>query len=135
MDILKRSIFWILFLAVLAYLIQLLSVWIIIVNESFLENNTIIYGLYILIFLYYLVFYVIKPTYIKKYKLRNTLIWIFIVTSSQTFLLNNWPEGIFYGDTFAVIWVVLTILWPTNLLISKKLKKETQDKKMEVIEA
>jgi hypothetical protein len=31
--------------------------------------------------------------------------------------------------------VLLTILWPTNLLISKKLKKETQDKKMEVIEA
>ena len=135
MDILKRSVFWVLFLAALAYLVYLLSNWTIIVNETFLEKNTIIFGLYILIFLYYLVFYAVKPTYIKKYKLRNTLIWVFMITSSQTFLLNNWPEGVYFWDIFAVIWVFLTILWPTNLLISKKLKKETQDKKMEVIEA
>jgi len=135
MDILKRSVFWILFLAILTYLVYLLSNWTIIVNESFLEKNTIIFWLYILIFLYYLVFYVIKPTYIKKYKLRNTLIWIFVVTSSQTFLSNNWPEWIYFWDMFVLIWVVLIILGPTNLLISKKLKKETQDKKMEIIEA
>lgn len=134
MDILKKSIFWILFLAILTYLIYLLLIWTIIVNENFLEKNTIIFWLYILIFLYYLIFYVIKPTYIKKYKLRNTLIWIFIITSSQTFLTNNWPEWIYYADIFVVIWVILTILWPTNLLISQKLKKEKQDKRMEVIE-
>ncbi len=134
MDILKKSIFGILFTAVLVYLIYLLSNWTIIVNESFLDQNIMVYWLYILIFLYYLVFYVLKPTYIKKFKLRNTLIWVFVITSSQTFLLNNGIEGLYYGDIFAVIWVVLTILWPTNLLVSSKLKKETQDKKMEVIE-
>ncbi len=135
MDILKRSIFGILFTAIIAYLVYLFSNGTIIVNESFLDKNTMVYGLYILIFLYYLVFYVLKPTYIKKYKLRNTLIWIFIITSSQSFLANQGAEGIFFADIFTVIWVLLTILWPTNLLISKKLKKETQDKKMEVIEA
>lgn len=134
MDNIKRWFFGILFTAILAYLIYLFSNWTIIVNESFLEKNTMIYWLYILIFLYYLVFYVIKPTYIKKYKLRNTLIWIFIITSSQTFLINDWFNGIFYGDIFTVIWVILAILWPTDLLVSKKLKKEKQDKKMEVIE-
>jgi hypothetical protein len=74
MDILKRSIFGVLFTAIIVYLIFLFSNGTIIVNENFLDKNTMVYGLYILIFLYYLVFYVLKPTYIKKYKLRNTLI-------------------------------------------------------------
>ncbi len=135
MDILKRSIFGILFTAIIAYLVYLFSNGTIIVNESFLDKNTMVYGLYILIFLYYLVFYILKPTYIKKYKLRNTLIWIFIITSSQSFLANQGAEWIYFADIFTAIWVLLTILWPTNLLVSTKLKKETQDKKMEVIEA
>ncbi len=135
MDILKRSILWIIFVAILAYLVFLFSNGTIIVNESFLDKNTMVFGLYILIFLYYLVFYIIKPTYIKKYKLRNTLIWIFVITSSQTFLWNNGPEWIYFADIFAVVWVFLTLIWPTNLLISKKLEKQKQDKKMEVIEA
>lgn len=135
MDIIKRSIFWIIFIAILTYLIYLLTNWTIIVNEGFLDKNNVVYWLYILIFLYYLVFYIIKPTYIKKYKLRNTLLWLFIIVSSQTFLANIWSENIYYADIFTVIWVFLTIIWPTNLLISKKLKKEKQEKKMEVIEA
>jgi len=135
MDILKRSSFWILFIAIIIYLSYLFSNWTIIVNEWFLDKNTIIYWLYVLIFLYYLVFYTIKPTYIKKYKLRNTLIWIFIVTSSQSFLANNGVEWIYFADIFTIIGVFLTIIWPTNLLISTKLQKKKQDKKMEVIEA
>lgn len=135
MDIFKRSILWIIFIAILTYLVYLFSNWTIIVNESFLDKNTMVYGLYILIFLYYLGFYIIKPTYIKKYKLRNTLIWVFVITSSQTFLLNNGPGWVYFADIFTLIWVFLVIIWPTNLLISKKLKKQKQDKKMEVIEA
>ena len=135
MDIIKRSAFWVFFVAILAYLVFLFSKWTIIVNESFLDQNKMIFWLYILIFLYYLVFYVIKPTYIKKYKLRNTLIWVFVLTASQSFLLNSGVEWIYYADIFTVIGVFLVILWPTNLLISKKTQKEKQEKKMEVIEA
>lgn len=134
MDIIKRSSFWVIFWAILVYLVCLLISWTIIVNEKFLDQNYMVYGLYILIFLYYLVFYVIKPTYIKKYKLRNTLIWIFVIVSSQSFLANMWIEKIYYADIFSVIWVFLTIIWPTNILVSKKLKQEKQEKKMEVIE-
>ena len=135
MDILKRSSFWVLFIAIIVYLSYLFSNWTTIVNEGFLDKNTIIYWLYILIFLYYLIFYVIKPTYIKKYKLRNTLIWIFIITSSQSFLANNGAEWIYFADIFTIIGVFLTIIWPTNILISTKLKKKKQEKKMEIIEA
>jgi len=134
MEILKKSILALIFLAVISYLVYLITFWVVIVNENFLDQNKIIIGLYILIFLYYLFFYVIKPTYIKKFKLRNTLIWVFIIVSSQSFFLNSGHEWLYFADIFTVIWLFLTIIWPTNLLISKKLKQEKQEKKMEIIE-
>jgi hypothetical protein len=134
MDIIKRSFFGLIFAAIVAYLTYLFSNWIIIVNENFLDQNKLIFWLYIFIFLYYLVFYSIKPIYIKKYKLRNTLIWLFMITASQSFLINSWHEGLYYADIFTVIWVFLTAIWPTNALILNKIKKEKQEKKMEIIE-
>jgi hypothetical protein len=50
-------------------------------------------------------------------------------------LANRGIDWIYFADIFTVIGVLLIILWPTNLLIWAKLKKETQNKKMEVIEA
>ncbi len=135
MDIIRRSIFGLIFLSAIVYLAFLFVTWTIIVNENFLDQNKIINWFYIIIFLYYLVFYIIKPTYIKRFKLRNTLIWIFIVTASQSFLLNSWHDWLFFGDIFTIFWIFLTIIWPTNLLISKKIKQEKQEKKMEIIEA
>lgn len=134
MEILKKSILALIFLAVISYLVYLITFWVVIVNENFLDQNKIIIGLYILIFLYYLFFYIIKPTYIKKFKLRNTLIWVFVIVSSQSFFLNSGHEWLYFADIFTVIWLFLTIIWPTNLLISKKLKQEKQEKKMEIIE-
>jgi hypothetical protein len=134
MEIFKRSIFGLVFLSLIFYLFYLFFNWIIVVNESFLDQNNIIIWLYILIFLYYLVFYVIKPTYIKKFKLRNTLIWIFIIISSQSVFLNSGHEWLYFADIFTVVWLFLTIIWPTNLLVSKKLKQEKLEKKMEIIE-
>ncbi len=109
--------------------------WINFVNEAQIDQRTIIFILYIIIFAYYLIFYVAKPTYIKKYKLRNTLIWIFVITASHSFLANDPIQKIYFADIFTVIWIFLTIIWPTNLLISKKQKQKQQEKKMEVIEA
>lgn len=134
MDIVKRSIFGLIFLAAITYLVFLFSTWVIIVNEKFLDKNNIILWFYWLIFIYYFVFYTIRQTYIKKHKLRNTLIWIFLIISSQSFLLNSGHEWLYFADIFTVIWIFLTIIWPTNLLISNKVKKERQDKKMEIIE-
>ena len=135
MDTIKRSIFWLIFLSIVVYLVYLFSNWAIIVNETFLDKNKLIFGIYLFVFLYYLVFYSIKPMYVKKHKLWNTLIWLFIITSSQSLLLNSWNDWIYFADIFTVIWIFLTGIWPTNLLISNKLKKEKQEKKMEIIEA
>lgn len=134
MEIFKKSILGLIFLAVISYLVYLITSWVVVVKENFLDQNKIIIWFYILIFLYYLIFYVIKPTYIKRFKLRNTLIWVFVILSSQYFFLNEWHNWLYYADIFTVIGLFLTIIWPTNLLVSKKLKQEVQEKKMEIIE-
>lgn len=135
MDIIKRSIIGLFFGWVIFYLIYLLSNWIIIVNADFLEKNNLILGVYLLIFAYYFIFYSIKPIYINKYRLRNTLLWLLIITSSWSLLLNSWQEWLYFGDIFIIIWIILTIIWPTKILVSNKIKKEKQEKKMEIIEA
>ena len=89
MEIFKKSVFGLIFLSVISYLFYLMFSWTVIVKEDFLDKNKILIGLYILIFLYYLIFYVIKPTYIKRFKLRNTLIWVFVIFSSQYFFLMS----------------------------------------------
>lgn len=134
MEIVKRSIFGIIFLSILSYLVFLIFTWVVVVLPEYSKLNISILIFYIIIFLYYLFFYIIKPSYVKKHKLRNTLIGIFLITSSQSYLLNAGHLNTYFADIFTVIGVFLTIIWPTNLLISKKIKQKNQEKKMEVIE-
>ncbi|HRX63551.1 MAG TPA: hypothetical protein P5060_00375 [Candidatus Absconditabacterales bacterium] len=135
MNLFKRILFGIIFTTIIVYLIFLMINGINFVNEAQIDQRTIIFILYIIIFAYYLIFYVAKPTYIKKYKLRNTLIGIFVITASHSFLANDPIQKIYFADIFTVIGIFLTIIGPTNLLISKKQKQKQQEKKMEVIEA
>lgn len=132
MSFLKRIFVFVFSWAIIWYLIYLLFNWVKIVDWSEV-NNYIVYWLFFLIFLYYIVFYTIKPTYFKWTKLVNTLLWLFIVYTSQT-LINSWFDGIYYWDIFSVIGVVLTIIWPTNLLISKEVQKIKEYKNSEIIE-
>lgn len=132
MSYLKRIFVFVFSWAIIWYLIYLLFDWVNIVDWSEV-NNYIVYWLLFLIFLYYIVFYAIKPTYFKWIKLVNTLLWLFIVYISQT-LINSWFDGIYYWDIFSVIWVILTIIWPTNLLISKEIQKKKEYKNSEIIE-
>lgn len=130
-NLIRRFIIWIVFLAFLWYLIYILVSADITITTWWTNTDYLICCILAIIWLYYLVFYAIKPTYFKWYKIVNTLIWILIIYISQTYMLNSWSEAIYYWDIFSVIWVVLTIIWPTNLLLSKEIKK---DKKTEIIE-
>ena len=128
----KRLIFWIIFSILICVLIYLYVKWVIIVKNEIQNLNLVIYILLLIIFLYYLIFYVIKPTYIKYFKVINTWIWLLIIFISQRFLVNSWIDWIYYWDILCIIWVVLTIIWPTKLLVSKELE---DSKKVEIIEA
>ena len=128
----KRIIFWVIFSLLICLLVYLYINWVIIVKEDIKDINLIIYISLLVIFLYYLIFYVIRPTYIKYYRVINTLIWIIVIYISQYFLANSWIDWIYYWDISCLIWVVLTIIWPTKLLTTKELE---DSKKVEIIEA
>ncbi len=128
----KRIIFWIVFSLLICFLVYFYVNWVIIVREDIKDINLIIYISLFIIFLYYLIFYAIRPTYIKYYRVINTVIWIIVIYISQYFLANSWIDWIYYGDIFCLIWVILTIIWPTKLLTTKKLE---DSKKVEIIEA
>lgn len=129
---LNRIIFWIIFSVLICLLVYLYINWVVIVKSEFENINLVIYAILLVIFLYYTILYVIRPTYIKWFKLINTFIWISVIFISQYYLANSWIDKIYYWDILCLIWVVLTIIWPTNLLISKK---DQQEKDLEIIEA
>lgn len=133
MSSLKRIIVFLFSWAVLWYLCYLLINWIVITDWPEYKNY-ICYVVLFLVFIYYLVFYALKPTYIKRNKIINTLLWIFVVLFSYYYLLNSWQDAIYYWDIFSIIWVLLTIVWPTNLLISKEIQKIKEDNNSEIIE-
>ena len=128
----KRIIFWIVFSLLICFLVYLYTNWVIIVREDITDINLVIYISLFVIFLYYLIFYAVKPTYIKYYRVINTIIWIIVIYISQYFLANSWIDGIYYWDILCIIWVILTIIWPTKLLVTKELE---DSKKVEIIEA
>lgn len=129
---LRKIIFWILFSFFIFVLIYLFSKWVIITKQWYESINKVFYIILFIIFLYYIVFYVIKPTSFKRFKVVNTAIWLFIIYISQKFIANSWVDWIYYWDILCLIWVLLTIIWPTNALISKK---DQQEKDVEIIEA
>ena len=128
----KRIIFWIIFSILICFLVYLYTNWVIIVREDITDINLVIYISLFVIFLYYLIFYAVKPTYIKYYRVINTIIWIIVIYISQYFLANSWIDWIYYWDILCIIWVILTIIWPTKLLVTKELE---DSKKVEIIEA
>lgn len=128
----KRIIFWIVFSLLICFLVYLYTNWVIIVREDITDINLVIYISLFVIFLYYLIFYAVRPTYIKYYRVINTIIWIVVIYISQYFLANSWIDGIYYWDILCLIWAVLTIIWPTKLLVTKELE---DSKKVEIIEA
>ena len=129
---LRKIIFWILFSFFIFVLIYLFSKWVIIAKQWYESINKVFYIILFIIFLYYIIFYVIKPTSFKRFKVVNTVIWLFIIYVSQKFIANSWVDWIYYWDILCLIWVLLTIIWPTNALISKK---DQQEKDVEIIEA
>lgn len=128
----KRLLFGLFFGLIVVWLIYLMWKWVNIVKDQYSWQNIVIYIILLVIFLYYLMFYTVRPTYIKYFKVINTCLWLFLITFSHIYLMNSGVDRIFYWDIFSLIWVFLTIIWPTKLLVSKELE---DSKKVEIIEA
>lgn len=133
-DIIKRSIITIIALCIISYLIYWYVSWIVITNSASLDQNSNYYIILILIFLYTAIIHWIYPIHIKINKSVLFFIWILLIFIWKTVLNNNWQLWIYFWDIFIIIWVVLALLSPTNILIPQKIINKKKSKKVEVIE-
>ena len=133
-DIIKRSIIIIIALLIIVYLIYCYISWITITNSAFWDQNSSYYIILILIFLYTAIIHWIYPIHIKINKPVLFFIWIALIIIWKTALNNNGQTWIYFWDIFITIWVIITLLSPTNILIPQKIINQKKSKKIEVIE-
>ena len=131
-DSVKRSIVFIIFGAFLVYLVYLIIKWEPITTSEYSNMNIPMYILLIALCIYMLVFYSIYPIYIKFSRSTALVIWLASIILSQTMLANDWLSHIYIWDIFSVIWVLILILFPTNIITTDKVKK-SKAKKNEII--
>jgi len=77
-------------------------------------------------------FYWIYPIHIKFSRTTSLVIWLLFIVLSQKMLANDWYSHIYIWDLFSVLWVIILVLFPTNILTTDKVKKE-KEKKNEII--
>ncbi len=131
-DSVKRSIVFIIFGAFLVYLVYLIIKWEPITTSEYSNMNIPMYILLIALCIYMLVFYSIYPIYIKFSRSTALVIWLASIILSQTMLANDWLSHVYIWDIFSVIWVLILILFPTNIITTDKVKK-SKAKKNEII--
>lgn len=131
-DKIKRSIVITIFGLFLLYLIRLISQWSIIVKPEYKGRNVAMYVILIIFCLYMIWLYGIYPIHIKFSRATSLVIWLFFIVISQIILANDGYSHIYIGDMFSVLWVLILILFPTNILTTEKVKKQ-KSKKNEVI--
>ena len=76
--------------------------------------------------------YGIYPIHIKFSRATSLVIWLLFIVLSQVILANDWYSHVYIWDLFSVLWVIILILFPTNILTTDKVKKQ-KSKKNEVI--
>ena len=133
-DKIKRSIVITIFGLFLLYLIWLISQWSMIVQDQYSGRNIPMYIILILFCLYMICLYWIYPIHIKFSRATALVIWLFFIVISQVVLANDGYSHIYIWDLFSVLWVLILILFPTNILTTDKVKKQKAKKNEVIIE-
>ena len=131
-DSFKRSVVVVIFWLFLFYLAYLLLHSVIITTSEYANRNIPIYIILIWICLYMVGLYWLYPIHIKFSRGVSLVMWLAFIIISQTMLLNDWASHVYIWDIFSVLWVLILILFPTNILTTEKVKK-AKAKKNEVI--
>ena len=131
-DRIKRSIVITIFWVFLIYLFWLIFKW-----ESIVDNNSgrniPLYVILICLCIYMIFFYGIYPIHVKFSRATSLFIALFFIVISQ-YLANDWSKWIIIWDLFSVLWVIILILFPTNIITTDKVKKEKAKKNEVIIE-
>jgi hypothetical protein len=106
----------------------------IIVQTEFLAYNNIYFLILIVIWLILFLLFSVYPVYIKMTKATLFVFGIALIIIWNTVLLNIPEQHIYIWDLVKVFWVVLTLLAWTNTLITDKVQKKKQNKKIQIIE-
>jgi len=133
-DKIKRSIVITIFGLFLLYLIWLISQWTMIVKSEYSGRNIPMYIILIVFCLYIVWLYGIYPIHIKFSRATSLVIWLFFIVVSQVVLANDGYSHIYIWDMFSVLWVLILILFPTNILTTDKVKKQKAKKNEVIIE-
>ena len=131
-DKIKRSIVITIFGLFLLYLFFLIIQWESIVKSEYAGRNIPMYIILIIFCLYMICLYWIYPIHIKFSRATALVIWLLFIVLSQIVLANDGYSHIYIWDLFSVLWVLILILFPTNILTTEKVKKQ-KSKKNEVI--
>ena len=133
-DNIKRSIVICLFGLFLLYLIILLINWEQITNSEYARMNIPMYIILMLVCLYMIALYWIYPIHVKFSRATALVIWLLFIVVSQVMLANDWYSHIYIWDMFSVLWVLILILFPTNILTTDEVNKSKSKKDEVVIE-
>lgn len=80
------------------------------------------------------IFFGVYPIHFRMTKATLFVMGIALIIIGDTVLLNDVSTYVYIGDIFKILGVILTLLAWTNVLITDKVKKKGQSKKIEVIE-
>lgn len=133
-DIIKRVIISVISWLFLGYLAYLFFQNTIIVQSFYLEYNMLYYLILALVCLFLFIVFGIYPIHFRLTKATLFVLGIALIIIWDTVLLNNITTYVYVGDIFKVLWVILTLLAWTNLLITDKIIKKTKEKNIEIIE-
>ena len=133
-DFIKRILVIIIFWILAWYLIYSLIVWKSIVQSQYSNMNVLFYLILIAICMYIAIFYWIYPIHIKFSRSTLFVLWLSAIIMWKTVFLDDPMNNIYFWDISSVLWVVILIIWPTNLITTSKVKKIKEDKNIEIIE-
>jgi hypothetical protein len=133
-DFIKRISIAIISWLLLWYILYLFLWWTIIVQGEFIDSNYLVYWILLIVCLFFFILFGLHPVTIKATKATLFVIWIWLIILSNRVLLNNIDEWIYIWDIFIILWVIVTVLSPTKILITNKIQKKKDNSKMQVIE-
>lgn len=133
-DLIKRIVISVISWIFLGYLAYLFFQNTIIVQSWSTEFNGIYYLVLVLICLFLFVFFGIYPVHFRLTKATLFVLGLALIVIWDSILLNDVTTRVYVGDIFKVLWVVLTLLAWTNLLITDKIIKRKNEKNVEIIE-
>ncbi len=130
--VIKWSI-WLLWWGILLYALRLLSQWATIIDPQFVEANIWAY-IYVIIIALFLIALIIKETLLPDNRRGLLVLGIAIILTSHLYLRDNADLHIYLADIMKLLWVILVVVWPTNMLVTKAYEEKKFEEEIEIIE-